>query len=138
MRKSGYFPGDSKFTIDIFDLLPPSRRQLGADQKIAFGEINIPDSLKKSPMPLAASSDPLRPDQCTANAIPQELATAANSNPAFAPYIEIDYSKKHWAPSIVEHESALNTFGNKMKQFKSAQPLSIQHYVLSIKIYDVR
>ena len=57
-------------------------------------------------------------------------ANASCRNPVFVPYIHIDYSKKPCAPSIVENGNALNSFKNKMKQFKSPKPLSIQRYVL--------
>ena len=40
------------------------------------------------------------------------------------------YSKRHCDPSIDEHETALTTFRNKMKQFRALQPLSVQRYVL--------
>ena len=51
-------------------------------------------------------------------------------NPVFAPYIHIDYSKRHCAHGVVKRENAMATFRNKSDEFKSAESLSIHQYVL--------
>ena len=130
MRQSGYHFGDLKLIIEIFDLFPPPRRNIGNNAKPLFEEVNIPLVLKQFTIDCSGLSDPIRPDQTMVNVISQELALASNSTPVFTPYIFIDYSKKPWLPSIVEHENALLTFRNKMKSYKSIQPLSTQQYTL--------
>ena len=130
MRKSGYQFDDLKFTIDIFELFPPPRRNTGTNQRTLFEDVRIPLSLRNSHIHFSLVSDPIRPDRSTTNAISQEMANAANSNPVSIPYVHVDYFKRPWIQSIIEHENASNSFKIKMKQYKSLHPLSIQQYVL--------
>ena len=95
-----------------------------------FEEIVLHKQLKDYTISLSSIAGVIKPDQRMCNAICEIIATAANTQPTYVPYVVACYRSAPWIVPSADHEKALIAFDKKMKNFHSVQPLSMQQFLL--------
>ena len=120
---------DIRLVLEIFELCPPAVKNRNTKNP-EFEEICLPVRRKSLAVNLEQLSGWLRPDQLMVNAISAELAKALATSPAYTPFVVLDVSKKPWVPGAADHVKAVESCSSRMKNFKSAQQLSFQSWML--------
>ena len=129
LRNRKYEYRDMKMLLGLLEVIPPTLNQR-ANRPVAFEEVVLHKRLKDYNIPFPNIATVLRPDQKMCNAISEIIASAANVQPPFEPYVVVDVKKPPWRVGKDEHDKAIDAFERKMKKYNTTQPMSMQQFLL--------